>query len=236
MEGVKDRNDTKDVRQEDSGGLFPRLGASSSDVTQERERNISRSSGSVDIPTISRSSSLMSLGSEPEDSRPGSQASDQVLRSQSKTRLAAASPRVPAGPTVACGGQSVAAVEVVGLGSSMSGREQQDESASGVGRHRGDGKNHLEAGSSGHKAHTELKCQQCDKTFKYKSLLEQHSVTHSGVKNHECLECGKRFTTKGELTRHTLTHSGVKNHECLECGKRFTQRVPSPHTPDTQWC
>ncbi|KAG0710137.1 Dihydroxyacetone phosphate acyltransferase [Chionoecetes opilio] len=57
---------------------FFRVEASSSDVTQERERNISRSSGSVDIPTISRSSSLMSLGSEPEDSRPGSQASDQV--------------------------------------------------------------------------------------------------------------------------------------------------------------
>ncbi|XP_076052667.1 uncharacterized protein LOC143032097 [Oratosquilla oratoria] len=56
---------------------FFRVEASSSDVTQERERNISGSSGSVDIPTISRSSSLMSLGSEPEDSRPGSQASDQ---------------------------------------------------------------------------------------------------------------------------------------------------------------
>ncbi|KAG0723020.1 hypothetical protein GWK47_043427 [Chionoecetes opilio] len=58
---------------------FFRLEASSSDVTQERERNISGSSGSVDIPTIFRSSSLMSLGSEPEDSRPGTQASDQVL-------------------------------------------------------------------------------------------------------------------------------------------------------------
>ncbi|KAG0714255.1 hypothetical protein GWK47_014480 [Chionoecetes opilio] len=57
---------------------FFRVEASSSDVTQERERNISGSSGSVDIPTISRSSSLISLGSEPEDSRPGSQASDQV--------------------------------------------------------------------------------------------------------------------------------------------------------------
>ncbi|KAG0723037.1 hypothetical protein GWK47_043392 [Chionoecetes opilio] len=57
---------------------FFRVEASSSDVTQERERNISGSSGSVDIPTISRSSSLMSLGSEPEDSRPGTQASDQV--------------------------------------------------------------------------------------------------------------------------------------------------------------
>ncbi|KAG0719132.1 hypothetical protein GWK47_007377 [Chionoecetes opilio] len=57
---------------------FFRVEASSSDVTQERERNISGSSGSVDIPAISRSSSLMSLGSEPEDSRPGSQASDQV--------------------------------------------------------------------------------------------------------------------------------------------------------------
>ena len=35
------------------------------------------SSRSSDTPTISRSSSMMSLGSEPDDSRPGNQASDQ---------------------------------------------------------------------------------------------------------------------------------------------------------------
>ncbi|XP_063857800.1 uncharacterized protein LOC135099399 [Scylla paramamosain] len=70
-----------------------------------------------------------------------------------------ASPRVPAGLEAACAGGSGAAVEVVRPGSSMSGRQrrqqqqqqQQQQPASGVGRHRRGGKNHLEAGSSVHR-------------------------------------------------------------------------------------
>ncbi|KAG0712710.1 hypothetical protein GWK47_017830 [Chionoecetes opilio] len=58
---------------------FFRVEASSSDVTQEREAgNISGSSGSVDIPTISRRAPSCPWAFEPEDSRPGTQASDQV--------------------------------------------------------------------------------------------------------------------------------------------------------------
>ena len=140
------------------------------------------------------------------------------------TGLAVASPRIPAGPAMACAAGSSAAVEAVRPGSSMSGREQQDQSASGVGRRRRDGKNHLEAGSSVHKGENKFECQQCDKTFKCKSLLERHTLTHSGVKNHKCIECGKTFTRKSTLTRHTLTHSGVKNYECKDCVKTFTRK------------
>ncbi|KAG0729222.1 hypothetical protein GWK47_030777 [Chionoecetes opilio] len=96
--------------------------------------------------------------------------------SQALTRLALASLRVSAGPAVVCAADCIDAVEAVAA--AWTGREQQDQSASGVGRHRCDGKNHLKAGSSGHKADGELKCQQCDKTFKYKSSWYQRPELH----------------------------------------------------------
>ena len=56
---------------------FFRVENRSSGVTQEKKRNISGSSGSADVPPVSHSNSLMSLGSELEaDSRSGSQAID----------------------------------------------------------------------------------------------------------------------------------------------------------------
>ncbi|XP_045106268.1 zinc finger protein 697-like, partial [Portunus trituberculatus] len=108
----------------------------------------------------------------------------------------------------------------VRLGSSMS-EQQQQQSASGVGRSKHGGKNDLEAGSSTHRGERKLVCQQCDKTFTSRKGLTLHTLAHSGVRNYECLECGKKFITKGHLTTHTLTHSGVRNYECLECGKKF---------------
>ena len=84
-------------------------------------------------------------------------------------------------------------------------------SVSGVERHRYAGKNHLEAGSFVHKGENKFECQQCDKTFKYKSLLQ----THSGVRNYECKECGETFIYKSHLTTHpdtvVLKNINVKN-------------------------
>ncbi|XP_063852612.1 oocyte zinc finger protein XlCOF6.1-like isoform X1 [Scylla paramamosain] len=130
--------------------------------------------------------------------------------------LQPASVRVPAGRAVAC-----TAVEAVRPGISMSGQQQQ--SVSGVGRRRR-GRNHQEAGSSGHKGEAKFECQLCDKTFKCNKGLRYHTLTHNGVKNYECDLCGKKFTTKSQLTIHILTHTGVRNHECKECGKKFTTR------------
>ncbi|XP_063853172.1 oocyte zinc finger protein XlCOF7.1-like [Scylla paramamosain] len=104
-----------------------------------------------------------------------------------------ASPRVPAGLDAACAGGSGAAVEVVRPGTSMSGRrwrqqqqQQQQQPASGVGRHRHGGKNHLEADSSVHRGESKFECQQCDKTFVSRHGLKYHTLTHSGVRNYEC--------------------------------------------------
>ncbi|XP_063843235.1 zinc finger protein 441-like [Scylla paramamosain] len=80
----------------------------------------------------------------------------------------------------------------VRLGSSMSGQQQQ-QSASGVGRCRHDGKNYLETGSSVHRGESKFECQQCDKTFVSRNGLKYHTLTHSGVRNYECDECGKKF-------------------------------------------
>ncbi|XP_063853163.1 zinc finger protein 418-like [Scylla paramamosain] len=147
-----------------------------------------------------------------------------------------ASPRVPAGLDAACAGGSGAAVEVVRPGSSMSGRwrrqqqQQQQQPASGVGRRRCGGKNHLEAGSSVHRGESKFECQQCDKTFVSRHGLKYHTLTHSGVRNYECDdgvrnyecdECGKRFTTISRLNQHAFRHTGVREFECDVCGKCF---------------
>ncbi|XP_045105920.1 zinc finger protein 37A-like [Portunus trituberculatus] len=109
-------------------------------------------------------------------------------------------------------------------GSSMS-EQQQQQSASSVGRSGHGTKDDLEAGSSTHRGERKFVCQQCDKTFTSRIGLRQHILRHSGVRNYECQECGKKFITKSELTRHTLTHSGVRNYyECLQCGKKFTTK------------
>lgn len=63
-------------------------------------------------------------------------------------------------------------MEAVRPDSSMSGQQQQQQSTSGVGRHRCDDKNHLKAGSSVPKGEEKLECQQCDKTFENKSQLK----------------------------------------------------------------
>ncbi|XP_063876046.1 putative zinc finger protein 702 [Scylla paramamosain] len=124
---------------------------------------------------------------------------------------------------MACATGSSTVVEAVRPGISMSGQQQQ-QSALCVGRCRHGGSNHQEAGNSCIRGQAKFECQLCDKTFKYKSWLRQHTLTHSGVRDYECEECGKKFTAKFSLTRHNLTHSGVSNHECDECGKKFTQK------------
>ena len=126
-----------------------------------------------------------------------------------------------------CRTSQLPGVEAVRPDSTMSGRQQQQQqqqSASGVGRRRCDGKDHLEAGSSVQDEDSKFECQHCGKTFLSTSQLKRHTLTHTGERKHECLECGKRFAKKSTLTTHTLTHTGERKHECLECGKRFAQK------------
>ncbi|XP_063853158.1 zinc finger protein 416-like [Scylla paramamosain] len=137
---------------------------------------------------------------------------------------------------MACAGGSGAVVEAVRPGSSMSGQQQQQQQqpASGVGRCRHGGKNHLEAGSSVHRGESKFECQQCDKTFVSRRGLNYHTLTHSGVRNYECGdgvrnyecdECGKRFPTISRLNKHTFRHTGLREFKCDVCGKCFKTKA-----------
>ncbi|XP_063862083.1 zinc finger protein 154-like [Scylla paramamosain] len=112
----------------------------------------------------------------------------------------------------------------------MSGQQQQ-QSASGAGKHRCEGRNQQEAGSSSHRE-AKFECHQlCDKTFKHKSRLRYHTLAHSSVTDYEWEECGKKKLPQSDLKKHTLRPKtqyvvleimGVKsNYECEECGKKF---------------
>ena len=67
----------------------------------------------------------------------------------------------------------------------------------------------------------QFKCQKCEKVFKSRPSLKQHSIVHTNVRPFECQECGKRFSTKGILNNHRGVHNPKK---CDYCTKTFAQK------------
>lgn len=67
----------------------------------------------------------------------------------------------------------------------------------------------------------QFKCEQCDKAFAKKSLLNRHFRTHSEERPFECEMCEKSFKTTDSLTVHLRCHSGVKTWKCDYCPKMF---------------
>uniref|UniRef100_A0A8D8NC37 Zinc finger protein 444 n=1 Tax=Culex pipiens TaxID=7175 RepID=A0A8D8NC37_CULPI len=68
-------------------------------------------------------------------------------------------------------------------------------------------------------------CHHCDKNFKSKRGLLQHTNTHhSGIKPNSCDKCGKRFDLREDMLRHRERHlADNKPFGCVTggCGKRF---------------
>ncbi|XP_076451443.1 uncharacterized protein LOC143287362 [Babylonia areolata] len=68
----------------------------------------------------------------------------------------------------------------------------------------------------------EYKCDQCPKSFQWKSNLVRHQVTHDEDRRYPCENCDKVFTDPSNLQRHIRSqHVGARCHACGECGKTF---------------
>lgn len=67
-------------------------------------------------------------------------------------------------------------------------------------------------------------CEQCVRTFKWKSQLDYHMRSHATEKEFKCTFCDKGLSQLSSLKRHLRVHSGEKPHECAECGKRFVEK------------
>ncbi|XP_056132497.1 zinc finger protein 658B-like isoform X2 [Lampris incognitus] len=64
-------------------------------------------------------------------------------------------------------------------------------------------------------------CPDCEKSFKFQSLLKAHRRIHTGEQPYLCSQCGRRFSFKQSLERHKHTHKDGRKYECLICGKFF---------------
>ncbi|XP_061162416.1 histone-lysine N-methyltransferase MECOM-like isoform X2 [Saccostrea echinata] len=74
-----------------------------------------------------------------------------------------------------------------------------------------------EAGDQG-----EFKCDECPRSFQWKSNLIRHQITHDSLKKFSCENCDKIFTDPSNLQRHIRSqHVGARCHACSECGKTF---------------
>ena len=51
------------------------------------------------------------------------------------------------------------------------------------------------------------KCDTCDKAFKLKHHLLEHSRLHSGERPYECTSCGKKFRHSGSYSQHVNNRS-----------------------------
>ena len=67
-------------------------------------------------------------------------------------------------------------------------------------------------------------CTNCEKKFKTKYSLYDHSKTHKEVIEIKCSECGEIFKSKSVLKKHKLTtHKGV-TYECIYCFKELDSK------------
>lgn len=68
-------------------------------------------------------------------------------------------------------------------------------------------------------------CPDCEKSFKFQSLLKAHQRIHTGEQPFLCSQCGRRFSFKQSLERHKHTHKSGRKYECLICGEFFKSLV-----------
>ena len=64
----------------------------------------------------------------------------------------------------------------------------------------------------------QFECRDCNKTFPFKSQLEQHKPSHTVDRPHKCTEkgCKRSFSHEHDLKKHLRAHDG-EEHYCPRC-------------------
>ncbi|XP_072035500.1 uncharacterized protein [Amphiura filiformis] len=71
------------------------------------------------------------------------------------------------------------------------------------------------------KGKRKLKCNFCDKPFRFLSKKKTHEKTHTGERPYACSYCNKSYTTVQSRREHEWTHTGYKPYKCSYCEKYF---------------
>lgn len=75
----------------------------------------------------------------------------------------------------------------------------------------------------------DLKCDLCERTYRFAYLLREHQKSHLKVRDKECYICGKTFIGSKNLYQHRLSHSEEHNRTCNNCGKVLKATSMSAH-------
>ncbi|XP_061163092.1 zinc finger protein 628-like [Saccostrea echinata] len=88
----------------------------------------------------------------------------------------------------------------------------------------------MEVNSTIHPDRTHI-CPNCNKGFKSKQQLAQHSLVHTGIRRHICSFCDKGFKQLCHLQQHLRIHTGEKPYRCCfdGCDRAFAQMANLHH-------
>jgi len=63
----------------------------------------------------------------------------------------------------------------------------------------------------------------CEKAFKRKDKLVEHSKCHTGIKRYSCLICGRKYRYREGLLYHEKTHEKDQQFRCAQCAIPFVR-------------